>query len=141
MRKRTPAEIKRWIVRNLDVIEVPDKSFSASFKSILIENVILSALNREYNISEDDVDFTFYRLMRTKRNALLSDNRTQPLYYIIVENTTGYISTDSTFLFDLLVVYRGIDEHDYETKNCFYAEYADCLSNLLNRLSSTSGVR
>lgn len=65
MRRRTPAEIKRWIVRNLDVIEVPDKSFSASFKSILIKNVILSASNREYNISEDDVDLTSYRLMRT----------------------------------------------------------------------------
>lgn len=99
------------------------------------ENVLHSHFNPSGQLSTNDLNFLVYKIERTQKSELyfsekqgqfanlFLDESQEPLLLVIIEQTTGYFSVNSSRLFLELDVEIGVTKEDEQNQTIRYQEF------------------
>ena len=132
---KTVQELKKWLAGEADVESISLSEFTGLFRRLLVYNVKNALYNRTRQVKENEMKFCAYKLLRTEKNQPYNKALNavhEPFVYVVLEEETGYICSNSAKLYLQLRIEQGVSAEDRKQKSLLYRDYMGCVKAFQN---------
>lgn len=125
---KTISELVNWLGEQVDIKKIPLNSLPGRTMQTAAFNACHCILNEHLQLNPDDMSFLAFQVVKNhKSSRYFNDKYKDDLIYVVLEENTGYISSNSNRLFLDLELNRGVSQHEFDNEG---NEFRSLISHL-----------
>ena len=125
---KTISELVDWLRKQVDIKEIPLSLLHGRTLQTAKYNARHCILNNPLQLNPDDMFFLAFEVIINQKSSRYFDTiYDHELIYVVLEEHTGYIFSNSNRLFLDLEFIRGVSQHEFDTEG---DEFRSLLSHL-----------
>lgn len=114
---KTISELVDWLRKQVDIREMPLSALPGRTLQTAKYNASHCILNNHLQLNPDDMFFLAFEMIKNQKSSRYFDTiYDHNLIYVVLEEHTGYIFSNSNRLFLDLEFIRGVSQHEFDTE-------------------------
>lgn len=138
--KKQTFELVDFLKNQVDVREIKLNDLPGNVAKMVIFNAVHCILNNDLQLNSKDMSFLVFQIIKNEKSYKYFTDKGQrgKFVYIVFEEHTGYISSNSNQLFLEFELARGVTQHEFDTEG---NQFRSLISHLAIDYCEEKGIK